>query len=278
MRKESLLLSLVVMAILVPCDECALWAQEESREDRYFRYLDSNNDGRIDGDELRRADDRMKGRLREAGIDPEKEQEVSRDRFIKSMQARKDDRDRGREGDGRGRESSNRPQPKAKVVLRLSGTYAAFDKNGDNQIGLYEWDRARRAEFLTLDRNQDGFLTARELDDPPKSAATAVATGAVAATTPPAAAATASAVVKQSAVAAPPAKATVSDAPAESSETRRAKYFFSLTDKDKNGEISVEEWNASRGVRVMFEKASITAPPPFKEDAFVQHFLSIKKP
>ena len=46
----------------------------------------------------------------------------------------------------------------------LPKDYQPFDKNGDGQIGLYEWDRARYAEFKKLDKNRDGFLTPQELN------------------------------------------------------------------------------------------------------------------
>lgn len=65
------------------------------------------------------------------------------------------------------------PVPAATSTLRRTGSqrisqplpqgYVARDKNGDGQIGLYEWDRAKYAEFAKLDRNGDGFLTAQEL-------------------------------------------------------------------------------------------------------------------
>lgn len=45
----------------------------------------------------------------------------------------------------------------------LPKEYQGFDKNGDGQIGLYEWDRAKYAEFKKLDKNRDGFLTPQEL-------------------------------------------------------------------------------------------------------------------
>jgi len=52
---------------------------------------------------------------------------------------------------------------KSKYVLALPKEYEARDKNGDGQIGLYEWDRTKYAEFFKLDKNGDGFLTAQEL-------------------------------------------------------------------------------------------------------------------
>lgn len=45
----------------------------------------------------------------------------------------------------------------------LPETYRALDKNGDGQVGLYEWDRAKYAEFRKLDKNHDGLLTPQEL-------------------------------------------------------------------------------------------------------------------
>ena len=45
----------------------------------------------------------------------------------------------------------------------LPKEFQAYDKNGDGQIGLYEWDRAKFAEFKKLDKNNDRFLTPQEL-------------------------------------------------------------------------------------------------------------------
>jgi hypothetical protein len=45
----------------------------------------------------------------------------------------------------------------------LPPAYRSFDKNGDGQIGLKEWDRTKYAEFKRLDKNNDGFLTPKEL-------------------------------------------------------------------------------------------------------------------
>jgi len=45
----------------------------------------------------------------------------------------------------------------------LPKEFQVYDKNGDGQIGLYEWDRAKFAEFKKLDKNNDRFLTPQEL-------------------------------------------------------------------------------------------------------------------
>lgn len=53
---------------------------------------------------------------------------------------------------------------KSRMVPTLPKEYEARDKNGDGQIGLYEWDRAKYSEFVKLDKNGDGFLTPAELN------------------------------------------------------------------------------------------------------------------
>ena len=54
-------------------------------------------------------------------------------------------------------------QTRRSRTAALPEAYRALDKNGDGQIGLYEWDRAKFAEFRKLDKNGDGFLTPKEL-------------------------------------------------------------------------------------------------------------------
>lgn len=59
--------------------------------------------------------------------------------------------------------SGTRRSVKSRLVPTLPKEYEVRDKNGDGQIGMYEWDRARYAEFMKLDKNGDGFLTPQEL-------------------------------------------------------------------------------------------------------------------
>ncbi|MBI1348458.1 hypothetical protein GC163_19465 [bacterium] len=259
--------NLVVCAVFIGTGvaqvKSTAWAQNESREERFFRYLDRDNDGRIAGEELSRLDDRMKERFKEAGLDASRE--VSRDAFIRGMQQRSENSSRGG-GDSRGSRGSSRPAPKPKVVQGLPTKFAPFDQNGDNQIGLYEWERAKLSEFLQLDRNGDGFLTARELNDSNVAAVTVTATPQTLAPTSVAAS------EKPASPASPVAPPTESD----STEVRQAKYFFSLVDKDKNGEISTDEWSQNRGTRSMFERGKITPTLPMKQDQFVAQYLVLK--
>ena len=66
----------------------------------------------------------------------------------------------------------------------LPKEYQALDKNGDGQIGLYEWDRSKYAEFKKLDKNHDGFLTPQELAGKGAAPVAVAAAGSPAAATP----------------------------------------------------------------------------------------------
>ena len=59
-------------------------------------------------------------------------------------------------------------QPKARRATYPPGLppwFAEYDTDGDGQVGLYEWRRKGRpiAEFVQMDRNEDGYLTPAEL-------------------------------------------------------------------------------------------------------------------
>jgi Ca2+-binding EF-hand superfamily protein len=48
-------------------------------------------------------------------------------------------------------------------AVPIPQTYRSRDKNGDGQIGFYEWSKTDWLTFRNFDRNRDGFLTGREL-------------------------------------------------------------------------------------------------------------------
>lgn len=53
----------------------------------------------------------------------------------------------------------------------LPASVRSLDKDGDGQIGLYEWPREKISQFTDLDGDKDGFLTPAELHDGAKRAA-----------------------------------------------------------------------------------------------------------
>lgn len=284
----------VFATVLVVQANLSGWAQDSDRSERYFDYLDRDRNGELDSEEFRRLDERMRDRFRGQGMSGDRP--IAKSQFLDAYRRADDERRREDEArrngssspgsssspsssSGRDRGRSSRSREKVKLTLPLPSQYQTYDLNKDDQIGLYEWDKTKFAEFFALDRNKDGFLTPNELDDPPKAAAAGAvaAVGTAAAGRPTAAPATPapSAVAGQPGVnaAMSPDKPASTDDP----DTRQAKYFFSLTDKDKNGEISAEEWTASRGIRPLFEKASVTPSLPMKEAGFVEQYLAIKK-
>ena len=71
---------------------------------------------------------------------------------------------------GESSSSSSNGARSVRTLGELPPEYRALDKDGDGQIGLYEWPKNDIATFLRLDLNDDGFVTASELKKPtPKS-------------------------------------------------------------------------------------------------------------
>jgi Ca2+-binding EF-hand superfamily protein len=70
----------------------------------------------------------------------------------------------GRNGPATRAPSDGRPY---RALEDVPDQYRSYDKDGDGQIGLYEWPRERIRDFLALDTNDDGFLTLSELRKAP---------------------------------------------------------------------------------------------------------------
>ncbi len=294
MLRKSFLCRIVFCLLAGLGSGYTVYAQDTTRGERYFKELDRDNDGTLSEDEFKRADDRMRDRLKDAGVTwrpglklpdfvaaSEKIEEARQKERERERESRGDSSDRG--GD-RG-SSRGKPKEKVKVNIALPVTYVPFDKNADGQIGLYEWERAKFAEFRALDRNGDGFLSPREL----VSAATSVAAGSTPSITrtvpsmsatptamvappvaPPGTPAVANAPVK-------PTPAVVVTPPEEDRETKVAKVFFKGLDKNSDGEISQEEWTESRGVRVKFEQANVSPPLPLDEEEFIKQYRAVEQ-
>ncbi|HLQ45752.1 MAG TPA: hypothetical protein VK137_13530, partial [Planctomycetaceae bacterium] len=179
---------------------------------------------------------------------------------------RRDDRDdrRRREdretaNDSRGKESSTgktvkkEKKPKPRVTKDLPDEYRDRDKNGDGQIGLYEWDRKAFAQFYELDRNGDGLLTPDELL-PPKSKSDKDKNGKkdgsgskVAVDSKPAASKTDAAPSSDSGQSAATTKLSANQA--ASTETSAGARAFQFLDTNKDGQVTQDEWNRSRTAR-----------------------------
>lgn len=56
-----------------------------------------------------------------------------------------------------------------RALVELPDEYRRHDKDGDGQVGLYEWPRDRIADFVKVDKNGDGFLTMNEVAKPTDS-------------------------------------------------------------------------------------------------------------
>lgn len=155
--------------------------------------LDENGDGRLDPEELSQSRFPLADMAERAGIDASRG--LSADDVEKVFENMRQQRggfgfggdrggrggDRGDRGERGGRGGSDRgrrnsdssssqakaPEPPPRVTIDLQATFAPGDENADGQLELSEWlrwkGRAALAEFLSLDRNNDGILTPREL-------------------------------------------------------------------------------------------------------------------
>jgi Ca2+-binding EF-hand superfamily protein len=146
---------------------------------------------------------------------------------------------------------------KTHFVPELPAEYVARDKNGDGQIGLYEWDRRKFAEFAKLDKNGDGFLTPAELL--PKETLKNLYAGA----SKPAAAAG--------------GKGTTESKSGDDGAEKAARDAFGGLDRNKDGMIDETEWSRSQTTRQMFESASVQVSLPVNVETFVPLYRRAKE-
>gem|GEM_PF-542026 len=336
--------------------------------DRFFGFLDRNQDGRIDSSEAQNMPGSFRDALAQARLDLSRG--ISREDFARVMpqifesmrrsreeggsrgdsgsgdsgrgDRDRDDRgrdssrdDRGRDDRDRGdssrredsRSSSSSPPPsssssssssrssrptqltftgrgygtptggraKPRITASLPSAWQPLDLNGDGQIGLYEWDRNRFAEFLQYDLNSDGLLTAGEIAatkaSPPSGFVPQQVPGAAPGTGTPAPFAQPS-----SAVSVPPSAASNTAKPAapaasvpsgkplapvavnpESSEGRYARYVFQRLDKNRDGSLTSDEWEQSQSIRKSFDKFSATLTVPADFDRFAGLYVAVQQ-
>lgn len=237
--------------------------------------MDSNGDGRIDQSEIEKIPSFVRESMKSRGIEIKP---GSLDDVRNNMRTQFE---RVREEGGWGRPSSTessstygnrqkyapatsfRPRDKERLTTDLPEDYVPVDANADGQVALHEWILTRRSElslFEQIDGNKDGVLTPVELvsfenkkDDeedaekwvrdrlvivgPGGSSGGRTATGRTV--------------------------AGKSDRKEEKRDVKDDKqkheqfaaYAFKSMDRNRNGKIDQEEWDSSRRVRPMFEKA-----------------------
>lgn len=335
--------------------------------DRFFGFLDRNQDGRIDSSEAQNMPGSFRDALAQARVDlsrgisrddfarvmPQifesmrrsREESGSRGDFGRSDRSR-DDRDRDSSRDDRGRDdrdrdrgdssrredyrssSSSSPPPssssssssssrssrpsqltftgrgygtptgsrtKPRITTSLPSTWQPLDLDGDGQIGLYEWDRGRFAEFLQYDLNSDGLLTASEIvatkASPPAGFVPQQVPGAASATGTPAPSAqpaptvsVSPSAVSSTAKSAAPAPSVHSGKPLspvavnlESSEGRYARFVFQRLDRNRDGSLTADEWEQSQSIRQSFEKFGATLTFPADFDRFAGLYVAVQQ-
>ena len=239
-----------------------------------FDELDQDQDGQLSEGEAREFSKKRLGRMREHGL--KQGYPLSRDEFIAAGVAEReadDEKDRDKADDRQARREMKNPvrsdeleatrnaestssgptgggrritSSKSKFVRNLPSEYLARDKNGDGQIGLYEWDRAKYAEFTKLDKNGDGFLTPVELA--PK-------------------------IVLKASGSRTDEKAGENQDPLE----REARDSFARLDTNRDGGLAEDEWAKSKNSRASFEQAGITPSLPLTVEAFVVLFRKARE-
>ena len=182
-----------------------------------------------------------------------------------------------RESANSSKSSKKSAKPKARVTKDLPTDYREKDKNGDGQIGLYEWDRKAFAQFFDLDRNGDGLLTADELLAAAKKSSTSSASVAtssssttVALSSSPQSPSTTE-FSKPNAAAAP-----TPTSPAPPAEMTAGMKVFVGLDTNRDGTLTDEEWQRSRTARGKFEKAGIAVSFPIQQAQFVEMYKQVE--
>ena len=195
---------------------------------------------------------------------------------------RSDSRERGdgesgddpRSGDS-GDSSTNEGPSRTRITIDLQSEFLPGDRDRDGQIGFYEWRRfAGRSmrEFQELDRNQDGFVTPREVALARPDLQPAATTAATARTTTET---TVNPAVRPAAPALASATQTDSQPQPVDDQTRRdADRFLRMLDKNRDGQIAPDEWEGDR-IRTMFTNDGIDLGQPISDDDFTRHYIRL---
>ncbi|MEZ6129791.1 MAG: hypothetical protein R3C59_13995 [Planctomycetaceae bacterium] len=241
--------------------------------------MDANGNGRIDQDEINRMPEGFRQMLESRGMKLVPGQTV--DEFRNNM---REQFTRMREegvspfgppGSNQAGSNGNRspyappapfrPRTREPLTKPLPEKYTELDTDTDGQVALYEWLQLRRDEldqFDLMDANKDGFLTPNELhefDEATARSEPVVVSYKRERVTIVGGSASASG---SSASGSLSRKDSKSDRKSEKNEhEERAKTYFSYMDRNKNGMIDLDEWEASRRLRPTFEQAGVKIEP-----------------
>lgn len=282
---------------------------------RMLRRVDRNEDGMVDVEELERSGAIREFLIkRNVGVDkpiPVGVIESYQPALLEDMQQRfaqvgisgppailpgsEDRRDRGERGFGGrsdfrgGRRGDNTTSttnpvrstpPKSKgarygakianLQLTLPAQYISRDANGDGQIGMYEWSKTDLSTFRKLDLNGDGFLVAAELGATSGSSSRASSTTLpiASSTIPPAKFPSASSGPLSTS---PPGRPT----PPSDPKVAAAETAFVALDVNKNEILEKEEFDRSRVVRKMFQRAKVEFSGSMSKKDFVDTYVKL---
>ncbi|TXT24676.1 MAG: hypothetical protein FD138_3047 [Planctomycetota bacterium] len=203
------------------------------------------------------------------------EESSDRDSRRDDRDRRDRDSDRSRESSSSGKSTKKTAKPKERVTKALPEDYRSKDKNGDGQIGLYEWDRSAFAQFQALDRNGDGLLTADELIAAAKKSVTSSKSSA-STTASPSSFSSSNTGAAPIAPAATPTTAAAAPSVAVTTPTSPGMKVFIGLDSDNDGKLTEEEWKRSRTARGKFEKAGIAISFPIQQAQFVELYTKVE--
>ena len=250
--------------------------------------LDTNNDGRIDQDEIARMPQGFRDMMAARGITMQPGMSVDdfrntmREQFSQGRDGAMSPFGGPRPGDPNSTSSSPNapfiPKEKERVTIDLPPKYSELDTDFDGQIGMYEWLLAKRESldlFDQIDIDEDGLLTPAELqkhDEISSGGETQVTSykrerlvivgGSVNASSRTGA--TASKDGKSS------SRESRKDDRAQHEES--ARRYFGFMDRNRDGQIGMEEWEQSRRLRPTFEEAGIKIEA-MSESEFVKKYV-----